>query len=283
MGKFQVANIKFQFDYNFEDYFKNNIEPYKIDDFSSVNHSMIVSLKNELIMPNGLTLGNQNPYVITNPTERIIYFKKNGIINVLIKHDYDYNNILIEINQKNIKNLALTEYIMSSIMFLELAMHLGYLPIHATAISLGGKAILFSAPSGTGKSTHASHWKKVFPEAVFINDDKPIINVENNQLYVYGSPFSGEHCINKNTKSKLKAIVFLKQGVDNKIEKVSIKEVIPELIRNTLNPKLETSWNKIIPLIEKVYEEIPVLRLYATNSVDSVNVIYKYLFSNNTI
>lgn len=283
MGKIQVASIKFQFNYNFEEYFKNNIESYKIDDSSTVNHSMLVVLKDELIIPDGLTLGNKNPYVIINPTERIIYFKNNNIINILIKHDYDYKNIVIELNQKNIKNLALTEYIMSGIMFLELSMHLGYLPIHATAISVDGKTILFSAPSGTGKSTHANHWKKVFPEAIFINDDKPIINIENNQLYVYGSPFSGEYRINKNTKSKLKAIVFLKQGLDNKIEKVSFNEVIPELVRNTLNPKLETSWNKIIPLIEKVYEEIPVLRLYATNSVDSVNTIYEYLFSSNKI
>ncbi len=277
MTKYQVADIKFEFNYNFDNYFKNNIEDYIIEDSSLINHKIRVKLVNELALPYGNIFGKQNPYTITNEDKRIIFFKKKNQVSILMKHDHDYKNIEIFLNQNLIKNLPQTEYIMSGIMFLELAMHLGYLPIHATAISISNEAVLFSAPSGTGKSTHANYWKQLYPETIFINDDKPLINIENNELYVYGSPFSGEHRINKNIKTKLKAIVLLKQGIDNKIEVSNINEIIPELIKNTLNPKLESSWNKIIPLIEKIYDNIPVLKLHATNSKESVKEIYNYL------
>jgi len=277
MGIYQVANIKFEFNYIYDNYFKNNIEAYEIDD-SSINHKISVKLENELKLPNGEIIGKQNPYIISNKDSRIIFFKKRNQTSILMKHDYDYKNIEIFLNPSLIKDLPQTEYIMSGIMFLELAMHLGYLPIHATAISINNEAVLFSAPSGTGKSTHANHWKKLYPYAIFINDDKPLIYIENNELYVYGSPFSGEHKINKNIKAKLKAIVLLNRGIDNKIEIANINEIIPEVIKNTLNPKLESSWNKIFPLIEKIYKDIPVLKLYATNSEESVRSIYDYLF-----
>ncbi len=157
-------------------------------------------------------------------------------------------------------------------------MHRGYLPIHATALAIHDSAILFSAPSGTGKSTHANYWKMAYPETIFINDDKPLVNIENDELYVYGSFFSGEHRINTNIKSKLKTICFLKQGLDNRIELVQKEEVLAEIIRNTLNPKLENSWEKIFPVVEKIATSLPVIRLYATNSLDSVHKIYQYLF-----
>ena len=137
---------------------------------------------------------------------------------------------------------------------------------------------MFSAPSGTGKSTHARYWKKAFPDTIIINDDKPFVNIENNELFVYGSPFSGEHKVNTNQKSKLKAFCFLKQGLNNKIEKVNEKEILTELIRNTFFPKLKDSWEKVLPIIEKLISEIPVIMLYATNSIDSVYTIYDYLF-----
>lgn len=281
MGKYQVADIKFQFNYKFDEYFKNNIEAYSIDESSIVNHQINVNLIDDIPIPSGKKIGNQNPYVITNHDSRIIYFKKSDKITILMKHDYEYKNIEILLNQKRVKNLPLTEYIATGIMFLELSMHLGNLPIHATAISINNEAVLFSAPSGTGKSTHANYWKKIFPEAIFINDDKPLIKIKDNELYVYGSPFSGEHRINSNLEAKLKAIVLLRRGSDNKIEVANVKEVIPELIKNTLNPKLETSWEKTFPIFEKIYQEIPVLKLYATNSEEAVKKIYDYLFSPN--
>lgn len=61
--------------------------------------------------------------------------------------------------------------------------------VHSSAIKYNDKCYLFSADSGVGKSTHTSLWHKVYGDKVqIINDDKPIIRLENNKLIVYGSP-----------------------------------------------------------------------------------------------
>ncbi|MDD2575834.1 MAG: hypothetical protein PHD47_05170, partial [Acholeplasmataceae bacterium] len=249
MGKYQVANIKFQFDYLFDEYFKNNIEAYQIDESETVDHHIKVSLDNEIKKPLGAFKGTKNPYFLTTKTNRTIIFENNNQIGVLIQHDLNYKEITIILNNKLSNNLAQAEYVMSGIMFLELAMYKGYLPLHASAISIHNEAILFSAPSGTGKSTHAAYWKENFHKVIYINDDKPLLNIENNELYVYGSPFSGEHTLNTNMKFKLRNIVLLTQGTTNKIEKVTPDEAINHLIKNTLNPKLDTAWDKVIPVI----------------------------------
>lgn len=280
MGKYQVADIKFQFDYLFDEYFKNNIEAYQIDDFEIVNHHIKVLLNNEIKRPAGAFKGTKNPYFLTTKTDRTIIFENNNQIGVLIQHDLDYKEITIILNNKLSNNLAQAEYVMSGIMFLELAMYRGYLPLHASAISLHNEAILFSAPSKTGKSTHAAYWNEKFPEVVYINDDKPLLNIENNELYVYGSPFSGEHTLNKNMKSKLKNIVLLNQGTTNKVEKVRSDEAINHLIKNTLNPKLDSSWDKVIPIINYIHSNIPIVSLDATNDTQAVTALYHYLFND---
>lgn len=58
--------------------------------------------------------------------------------------------------------------------------------LHASAVAICNKAYLFSAKSGTGKSTHTELWQKYFGEdrAIIVNDDKPAIRFIDNQFYV---------------------------------------------------------------------------------------------------
>lgn len=282
MKKYQVGNIKFSFEYNYDHYFKNNIENYEINSNEEVNHHLKVIIKNDIIYPTGVSIGNNNPYIILNEEEKIIYFEQNNNIKILIKHDYKFKNINIFINNTYISDLIQTEYVLSGLMFLELLMYKGYLPIHATALKINGEAILFSGPSGIGKSTHRTHWLNTFNDVLVINDDKPILDFSNpNYIDVIGSPFSGEHTKNHNIKAPLKAIVLLSQGLDNKIEVIDNDKIIPELIRNILRPQTEDAWDMILPLIERIYEDILVIKLSATNDTNSVKAVYNYLFGRN--
>lgn len=64
---------------------------------------------------------------------------------------------------------------------------------HCSAVALDGQAYLFTAPSGTGKSTHTRLWREVFGErAVMVNDDKPLIQVREDAIYVCGTPWNGK-------------------------------------------------------------------------------------------
>lgn len=91
-----------------------------------------------------------------------------------------------------------------------LMMHHAYV-IHASAISYKGNAVLFSAPSGTGKSTQTSLWKSIFDEVVYINDDNPVMRIIDGDVYVYGTPWSGKNFINNNIVAKLAGIICIEQ------------------------------------------------------------------------
>lgn len=130
------------------------------------------------------------------------------------------------------------------------------LVLHSSALSLENNGVAFSAPSGTGKSTHANLWKKLFPNCVAINDDTPIIYNNGDGLRIYGSPWSGKTKINTNISVPLQAVVCLEQAKENSIERMSPRVSMPFLLKETANT----------PLIERDEHKIAVLTDILTNS-----------------
>ena len=90
--------------------------------------------------------------------------------------------------------------------------------LHASAVVYEGAAYLFSAPSGTGKSTHTALWRELFPNSYILNDDKPVIWPEKERITVWGTPFSGRTDLQVNRGVPLKGICFLKQDTENQME-----------------------------------------------------------------
>ena len=118
--------------------------------------------------------------------------------------------------------------------------------LHSSALSLDNCGVAFSAPSGTGKSTHASLWKKNFAPCIAINDDTPIIFDNGSGFNIYGSPWSGKTEINANVHSPLKAIVCLSQDSENHIEQISPRISFPLLLKELkTTPLNEREDNKI--------------------------------------
>lgn len=102
--------------------------------------------------------------------------------------------------------------------------------IHSSAIKYNGKAYLFSAQSGVGKSTHTALWKKVFGSRVeMINDDKPVIRVKDGKAFAYGTPFDGGSGIANNISAPVGAVVFIERGKINSVRKAQNSEIISNL------------------------------------------------------
>ena len=91
--------------------------------------------------------------------------------------------------------------------------------LHASFIRVGNKAILFTAPSGTGKSTQADLWCR-FQNAELINGDRAVVMVEDGKIFAYGIPFSGSSGVAKNAKLPVAAIVYLDQASTNTVEEL---------------------------------------------------------------
>ena len=92
--------------------------------------------------------------------------------------------------------------------------------IHSSVVRIDGKANLFLGASGTGKSTHSRLWLDNIPGAELVNDDNPILRVENGQVFVYGTPWSGKTPCYRNVKVPVGAIVKLSQAPQNSIKRL---------------------------------------------------------------
>lgn len=262
-----IAGIKLSFSYRFDRFFKQNIEAYEIDDDETYDHQIIMSYVTNIELPNEVNY-------------RVFSKTAHGIKSMML-YDNDFKHIEIKIDENAFTDLETAEYIYSGMVFLEIAQRHGLLPLHSSAITYHGEAILFSAPSGIGKSTHARLWKERFQDEVdWINDDKPLLKKEGNQIFVYGAPFSGHYRANMNQKYPLKAIVFLQQGSTNEIIKLNEKESLQYLMTNILRPKEETIWDQSISVIEEIIKHTPMYLLDANMTQEAVDAVYHTLYGD---
>lgn len=149
--------------------------------------------------------------------------------------------------------------------------------LHSSAVVVDGYAYLFSANSGTGKSTHTQLWMKHFGDKAFIiNDDKPALRYIDNQWYVYGTPWSGKTAMNVNEKVKLGAIVFLERSEDNWIEEISVKEAIPKFFNQTIRKlKLEENMDLVLRNMELILTSNPIYKMGCNISDEAVITAYE--------
>ena len=89
--------------------------------------------------------------------------------------------------------------------------------MHASVVSLEGRGYLMTAPSGTGKSTHTRLWRQCFDQCELVNDDNPVVRIEQGNAIVYGSPWSGKTPCYRNVCHPVGAYVRLFQEPENNI------------------------------------------------------------------
>ena len=103
------------------------------------------------------------------------------------------------------------------------------------------RGYLFLGHSGTGKSTHARMWLQAFPDAWLLNDDNPILRVmDNGEVRVYGSPWSGKTPCYKNQYVRVGGIVKLSQAPHNKLRKLSLPEAYAYILSSASGLKVES-------------------------------------------
>ena len=148
--------------------------------------------------------------------------------------------------------------------------------LHGSVVAVDGQGYLFTAKSGTGKSTHTQLWMQQFQErATMINDDKPLLELTEQGVLVYGTPWDGKHHRSTNTSVPLKAICILNRGQENKIEKVEKKKVYPLLLQQTYRPRKVEKLKKTLCLFEQLVECLDVYVLFCTMEAEAAIVAYE--------
>lgn len=151
--------------------------------------------------------------------------------------------------------------------------------VHASSIAVDGQhGLLFSAPSGTGKSTHTGLWQKYYPDRMtYINDDQPLVRFCDGKPMVYGSPWSGKTDINQNISVPLKAIIFLEQSKTNHIRPLEKKEAIGRLLNELRKPVYPELMLKTLDYVDLIIKETPTYLLQCDISKEAVDTVQKAL------
>lgn len=147
---------------------------------------------------------------------------------------------------------------------------------HGSAVAVDGRCYVFTASSGTGKSTHASLWRKVLGDrAVMVNDDKPLIHIKDGKATVYGTPWNGKHHLGCNIAAPLCGIALLQRGEENSIRPVDIKEALPVLIQQTYLPKQEGLMIHFLELVGQLAQSSPLYSLRCNMEDDAARTAYE--------
>lgn len=149
--------------------------------------------------------------------------------------------------------------------------------LHGAAIEWEKKGIVFSGPSGMGKTTQANLWKK-HKGARVINADRPALRIIGNTPYVYGTLWNGSSKQYKNTALPLRAIVVLGQAGDNSIARLTGGEVINRLLPRCFLPYYQPDlMDTALCSLENIIALVPVYHLKCRPDKESVELVYQCL------
>ena len=155
----------------------------------------------------------------------------------------------------------------------ELLRHNGMM-LHSSCVEKDGFAYLFSARSGTGKSTHSHLWLKNLEGTRIINDDKPALIYDNGKWYACGTPFSGKTDENIDVKIPVRAITFLHRSEENTVKKIPPFQAVSLLIEQTIKPADRSLAENMLELADLLLREVPVFSLGCNLQDDAAIVAY---------
>lgn len=147
---------------------------------------------------------------------------------------------------------------------------------HGSVVAVDGAAYLFTAKSGTGKSTHTRLWREVFgSRAVMINDDKPFLRVKEQGVIAYGSPWNGKHRLGCNASAPLRAICILERGTENRIQPIAAKDAVNMLIQQSHKPRSRKLMLHYMRLLDKLAAGVVFYRLECNMEPEAARVAYE--------
>lgn len=160
--------------------------------------------------------------------------------------------------------------------FAEHLFHRSTLLFHGSAVAVDGKAYLFTAKSGTGKSTHTRLWREAFgPRAQMVNDDKPFLHITDSGIFACGAPWSGKHGLDSNITVPLAGICILVRGQENRIRPITPEDAFPMLLKQS-NPPMDTA---LLPrfeaLVHTLSRSVPLWHMECTRDPEAAQVSYR--------
>ena len=210
--------------------------------------------------------------IYQNNNKRICYLGtvKENVLNAYLRSETEEERTLVQVCKKQIQNKVTSKVVLNSLGMEWLAIKAGGFILHASFININNKAILFTAPSGIGKSTQAELWK-LHRNADIINGDRAVVRLENDKTLACGLPFAGssEYC--KNATLPIEAIVYLEQAPETTISPLKGIQAFRKIWEQITVPVWDKeAVNKISEILSRVISEIPIYHLACTPDFSAI-------------
>ena len=154
---------------------------------------------------------------------------------------------------------------------------------HGSTVAVDGKAYLFTARCGTGKSTHTRLWRQVFgTRAIMVNDDKPFLKITEEGVFACGSPWSGKHGLDTNITLPLQGICILDRGVENRIGRITPEEALPMLLHQSYRPLAEHKGEDFEALVNRLARRVPQWHMYCNMDPQAAEVSHRAMSGSGT-
>lgn len=171
-------------------------------------------------------------------------------------------------------NLDECRYVWTGEAFYARLLQFSGLLMHASCVEKDGFAYLFSAKSGTGKSTHTALWLKAFEGCRILNDDKPAVRKIDGTFCACGTPFSGKFDISANVQAPIRALVFLERGAENAIKPIPAARAIPLFLSQTLRPPQKEKMAQMLDLLDELLERVPTFLLTCNMDISAAHTAF---------
>lgn len=201
------------------------------------------------------------------------YLSQGGAADIMLPYNRPFMERLMaegeNIDEHSAENIATADMFYTALLRFE-----GFM-LHSSAVAVDGRAYLFSAPSGTGKSTHTSLWRKVFgSRAQIINDDKPALRIRGGEVIAYGTPWSGKSDLNINIGVPVQGICVLERSEENYIAPLSESEAIYCILNQTVRPSDAGLMDSLLSLVDRVIADVPVWKMGCNISTEAAEMAY---------
>ena len=151
----------------------------------------------------------------------------------------------------------------------------GVLLFHGSAVAVDGQTYLFTAKSGTGKSTHTRLWRQRFGDrALMVNDDKPLLRFTETEVLVCGTPWNGKHHLSAPVQLPLKALCVLTRDTTNHIEPLEAREAFPTLYQQCYHPQSPGAMARTLALLGQLTEQAGLYHLGCNMDPEAAEISY---------
>lgn len=146
---------------------------------------------------------------------------------------------------------------------------------HGAVISYNGNGYIFTAPSGTGKTTHIMLWKKYIDGVDIVNGDKPIISVTQDSVTAYATPYAGKERFQNHSSTGVRALCLIKRGKQNKITRVKPGDYLSDIIRQMYLPEDPVAVMNSLDLLDLMLKKLEVYVLECDISEEAVRCSFE--------